>query len=88
MVIDFTCRWFAIAIGYSAQYDVSGIWLYGPRRKERSPNGLLRAYCQFVFCWYDYIDGKRLWRNPWQTDAMGRPILGWRKMMHRIVVQS
>ena len=61
-LIDFTCRWFAVTIGYDVKFDESGIWIYGPRRSYRSKNGALRWCWHLRFCYYD-INGRRVWRH-------------------------
>jgi hypothetical protein len=62
MAIGFTCRWFAIDIGYSPKWDESGIWFYGPRREKRGRCGSLRWEWSLRFWYYD-IDRKRVWRH-------------------------
>lgn len=48
-MISFCCRWFAFEIGYSLQYDLTGIWICGPIRKQRAENGRLRWECRLTF---------------------------------------
>lgn len=62
MELNFTCRLFAISIGYSQQYDESGIRLYGPIRKYRTHDGRTRWQCHMTLCWYDFA-GNRIWRS-------------------------
>lgn len=60
-LVDFTCRWFAVEVGYCRKLDECGIRLFGPRRNKRSPDGRFRWELRMAFWWYDF-EGRRIWR--------------------------